>query len=204
MGRRSKKQPEREDPFDEGGQGAEDPDEGRTNKRKTTLVIEKSEDLAELAQDMIGQDFPNLAHARIQCVSKTHEEEDGDIPPPEAGSTFTITARLFSPMDRAVFRLDFRLVANGNWMHYANDNQVHGQLFHALCGLDLVEGKPVTVKPMEVHLREIREIGVHSEPLEQLQAAFLQLSLDFAVEPEAEATLEPEAQSALAEQIAAQ
>ena len=198
MGRRSKKQPEREDPFDE------EPDEGRTNKRKTTLVIEKSEELAELAQDMIGQDFPNLANARIQCVSKTHEEEDGDIPPAKAGSTFTITARVFSPMDRAVFRLDFRLMANGNWMHYANDNQVHGQLFHALCGLDLVEGKPVTVKPMEVHLREIREIGVHSEPLEQLQAAFLQLALDFAVEPEAEATLEPEAQSALAEQIAAQ
>jgi len=204
MGRRSKKQPETEEPFDEEGQGAEEPDEGRTNKRKTTLVIEKSEDVAELAQDMIGQDFPNLAKARIQCVSKTHEEEDGDIPPPEAGSTFTITARVFSPMDRAVFRLDFRLVANGNWMHYANDNQVRGQLFHALCGLDLVEGKPVRVKPMEVHLREIREIGVHSEPLEQLQAAFLQLSLDFVAEPEAEATLEPEAQSALAEQIAAQ
>jgi len=176
----------------------------RTNKRKTTLVIEKSEDVAELAQDMISQDFPNLAHARIQCVSKTHEEEDGDIPPAKAGSTFTITARVFSPMDRAVFRLDFRLMANGNWMHYANDNQVRGQLFHALCGLDFVRAKPVTVKPMEVHLREIREIGVHSEPLEQLQAAFLQLALDFALEPEAETTLEPEAQSALAEQIAAQ
>ena len=177
----------------------------RTNKRKTTLVIEKSEELAELAQDMIGQDFPNLAHARIQCVSKTREEQEaGDIPPPKAGSIFTIAARVFSPMDRAVFRLDFRLVANGNWMHYANDNQVRGQLFHALCGLDFVRAKPVTVKPMEVHLREIREIGVHSEPLEQLQAAFLQLALDFAPEPETEATLEPETETAPAQQVAAQ
>jgi len=202
MGRRNKRaEPQDQDAF---ADQETDPDEGRTNKGKTTLVIEKSEELAELAQDMIGQDFPNLANARIQCVSKTREEQGGDILPPKAGSTFTIAARVFSLMDRAVFRLDFRLVANGNWMHYANDNQVRGQLFHALCGLDLVEGKPVTVKPMEVHLREIREIGVHSEPLEQLQAAFLQLSLDFAAEPEAEATLEPEAQSALAEQIAAQ
>ena len=107
-------------------------------------------------------------------------------------------------MDRAVFRLDFRLVANGNWMHYANDNQVRGQLFHALCGLDFVRAKPVTVKPMEVHLREVREIGAHSESLEQLQAAFLQLALDFALEPEAETAVEPEAETTLAEQIAAQ
>lgn len=149
-------------------------------KPKYRTVIEKSESLQEVGQDLIKAHGMSLKSANIEYVMKTRldVEKDTVAPPLEKDQLNPGTASACSAVDQTIHHSHFKLVVNGNWWEKADGAQKEALVYHLLCHLWFVEGKPRLVKhDFQGFVSEVREYGAWTPSLRHFQDAMKQTTL---------------------------
>ena len=156
-------------------------------KPKYRTVIEKSEDLLDLAREIINEDFSSLKGASIEYVMKTRLNVGNDeiAPPLEKDQVNPGRASAANPVDQQIHHRHFTIQVNGNWWEKATAEQQNALMCHLLCHCWFTEGKPRIVQhEFQGFVAEVRKHGAWSKQLQHFTDAMKQNTLP--LEPEGE------------------
>jgi hypothetical protein len=147
---------------------------------KYRVVIEKSEELLDIAREIISEDFSSLKNASIEYVMKTRLNVGNDevAPPVEKDQLNPGKASAMNPTDQAVRHLHFRIEVNGNWWEKAKAEQQKAMLDSLLCKCWWTDGKAKIVKE-DFHgfVSNVRRFGCWSKSLQYFEDAMKQTTL---------------------------